>query len=506
MKSTSRTLESEPKVKTGLSMSLLKIPWNLNLRQKVILGLAAGILAIGFIGVVSYHYLRVIELKQHFVEVADDLSNKTLEIRRYEKNFLLYGSKVDLEENRRYIQGGLNLLDTLESEVKGLAGAPKVNVIRQAFLNYKSTMEQISSLHDIQLIPRELEEQLREQGKSLVDLSQQLVSFERLKILEIIQTLKTQLLTSLAIFVVLGGFLSFIVSRKILQPLKTIEKTTLRIAMGNFKPLPVLDTRDETQRVVEAFNRMVQELEKRQDQLVQAKKLSSLGVLTSGVAHQLNNPLNNISTSCQILVEELEDLQNYDLTFFQKMLNNIEQEVDRARDIVKGLLEFSRSKEFTLKPTPLKEVVDRAIRLISSQVPAGIEIVERIPDDLVLQLDAQRMQEAFLNLFMNAVQAIDNLPGQIKIEAMMDKGGRRAIITVEDTGKGISREDLGRIFDPFFTTKEVGAGTGLGLSIVYGIIEQHHGTISASSKEGEGTRFIIRLPYYPSTPGERPPA
>ena len=110
MESTSQTLKKDQEVKRGFSISLLKIPLNLNLRQKVILGLVAGILAIGFIGVISYHYLRVIEVKQDLVEVADDLSNKTLEIRRYEKNFLLYGSKVDLEENRRYIQDGLNLL------------------------------------------------------------------------------------------------------------------------------------------------------------------------------------------------------------------------------------------------------------------------------------------------------------------------------------------------------------------------------------------------------------
>ena len=485
-------------------MALRRIPWNLNLRQKVILGLVTGILAIGFIGIISYHYLQVIELKQHFVEVADDLSNKTLEIRRSEKNFLLYGSKNDLEENRRFIQDGLNLLSTIESEVKGLEGAPKVQFIRQEFLSYKDIMEQISSLSEGQSIPRGLEEQLRERGKSLVELSHQLVSFERQKILEITGTLKTQLLTSLAIFIVLGGFLSVFVSRKILQPLKTIEKTTLRIAMGNFNPLPVLETRDETQRVVEAFNRMVQELEKRQDQLVQAKKLSSLGVLTSGVAHQLNNPLNNISTSCQILMEELEDLETYDLNFFQKMLINIEQEVDRARDIVKGLLEFSRVKDFALKPTPLKAVVDRSIRLISSQVPAGIDIIEDVPNDLVLQLDAQRMQEALLNLLMNGIQAIHNLPGQIKVEAKPDKNDERVIITVEDTGIGISKEDLGRIFDPFFTTKEVGAGSGLGLSIVYGIIQKHHGTISVESKEGEGTRFIIRLPCKPTTPDERP--
>ena len=127
-------------------MALLRIPWKLNLRQKVILGLAAGILAIGFIGVVSYHYLRAIELKQHFVEVADDLSNITLEIRRYEKNFLLYGSKGDLEENQRYIQNGLDLLSTLDSEVKGLEGAPKINLIRQEFLYYKNIMEQMGAM------------------------------------------------------------------------------------------------------------------------------------------------------------------------------------------------------------------------------------------------------------------------------------------------------------------------------------------------------------------------
>jgi signal transduction histidine kinase len=485
-------------------MSIFDVPWHLNIRQKVILGLSTGILAIGFIGVISYHYLRVIELKQDFVEIADDLRNVTLELRRYEKNYLLYGSAEDLKEHQHYIQVGLDILSKLDPDVKGLEGAPQVNLLRQEFLNYRKIMAEMTSRGEDQSISHELEDQLRERGKRLVELSHQLADFERQKILKIIQRLKTQLLTSIGIFLVLGGFLSFIVSRKILQPLKTIEKTTHRIAMGNFAPLPVLDTRDETQRVVEAFNLMVQELEKRQDQLLQAKKLSSLGVLTSGVAHQLNNPLNNISTSCQILMEELEDLETYDLKFFQKMLTNIEQEVDRARDIVKGLLEFSRAKDFTLKDTPLKAVVERSVRLISSQVPAGVEIVEQVPDDLVLQLDAQRMQEALLNLLMNAIQALDNQPGQIKVEAGMDKSKQEAVITVADTGTGISKQDLGRIFDPFFTTKEVGAGTGLGLSIVYGIIEKHHGTITAESAEGEGTRFIIRLPFRPGTPKERP--
>jgi len=478
----------------------MNVPFHLNIRQKVILGLSAGILAIGFIGAISYHYLRVIELKQDFVEIADDLRNITLELRRYEKNYLLYGSAEDLKENQHYIQLGLDILGKLDPDIKSLEGAPQVNLLRQEFLGYQKIMAQMSSLGEGQAKSHELEEQLREHGKRLVELSHQLAAFERQKILKIIQRLKTQLLTAIGIFMVLGGFLVFIVSRKILQPLKTIEKTTRRIALGNFTPLPVMETRDETQRVVEAFNRMVQELEKRQDQLLQAKKLSSLGVLTSGVAHQLNNPLNNISTSCQILLEELD---SNDRVFFKKMLTNVEQEVDRARDIVKGLLEFARAKDFTLKATPLKGVVDRAIRLISSQVPAGVEIVEEVPEDLVLQLDAQRMQEALLNLFMNGIQAIDKQPGQIKVEAGLDQANQQAVITVADTGAGISKEVLGRIFDPFFTTKDV-AGTGLGLSIVYGIVQKHYGTITAESTEEEGTRFIIRLPFGPAAPEERP--
>jgi signal transduction histidine kinase len=147
---------------------------------------------------------------------------------------------------------------------------------------------------------------LRERGKALVDLSQTVVAFERQRSLEILHTLKTQLGASVVIFLVIGISFTYIVSQKIVKPLGTIEHTTLRIARGDFRPLPVLETYDETQRVVEAFNRMVKELEKRQHLLVQAKKMSSLGVLTAGIAHQLNNPLNNISTSCQIILEELE--------------------------------------------------------------------------------------------------------------------------------------------------------------------------------------------------------
>jgi signal transduction histidine kinase len=465
----------------------------MNIRQRVIVGLTMSMLVIGSIGAMSYRYLHEIERKQHFVEIADDLSNVLLEVRRYEKNYLLYGLTEDLEENRAYLRQGIAELKKIVPEVKDFKGAPILSQLEQELITYGQLMDRLA-LHgppNEESKDPQIEEQLRESGKSLVMHSQRLVAFERERILTIIQTLKTQLLSSLGIFLLVGAFLIPIVATKIIRPLRVIERTTLRIAQGDFSPMPVRDTRDETQRVVEAFNRMVAELERRQDQLLQAKKLSSLGILTSGIAHQLNNPLNNISTSCQILLEELDQA---DRDFLKRMLTNVEGEVHRARDIVKGLLEFARVKEFSLVPTSLAEVVERSVSLTSSQIPPGVEVVRNVPEDLVLDMDSQRMQQVFLNLLLNAIQAIENPPGQIRIIAKRDLDHRQAVISVEDTGMGIPEKDLGRVFDPFFTTKGVGVGTGLGLSIVYGIIQKHQGTISVESKEGEGTRFSIRLP------------
>ena len=470
----------------------------LNIRQKVIVGFTASIVIIGLIAGFSYHSLKAIELKQHVAEVANDLREIILEIRRYEKNYLLYGSGEDLQENRRYTSLALRTLEEIAPEGMNLQVASQLQLLKQELLAYQQVMARVKEPaatlapdRPRRFITSEQEEGLREHGKALVDLSQQVVTFERQRILEIINNLKTQLVISSILFVISGVFLTVVVSRKIIRPLGVIEHTTGRIADGDFRPLPVLDTHDETQQVVEAFNRMVAELEKRQDQLVQSKKMSSLGILTAGIAHQLNNPLNNISTSCQILLEELSG-DEQDL--WRRMLTNIEQEVHRARDIVKGLLEFSRARDFAIKPTLLNDVVKRAVKLISSQVPPGVDLEVDVPPDLSLPIDPQRLQEVFLNLLMNAIQAIVEPPGHIRITAGVDGARQEAVITVADSGMGIPKEQLDRIFDPFFSTKEVGVGTGLGLSIAYGIVEKHRGKIAVVSEVGQGTKITIRLP------------
>jgi two-component system NtrC family sensor kinase len=468
---------------------------NLNIRQKVALVFGASIVVIALIAGYSYYYLKAIELKQHVVEVSNDLREIILEIRRYEKNYLLYGSPEDLQQNLDQTKLALETLEQILPEGRNLKIANELKSLKAELLAYQQLMQQIPQGQPRPLVSARQEDEMRERGKKLVELSRHLVVFERQRILEIINNLKTQLLTSTILFVICGIVLTMLVSRKIIRPLKVIEGTTLRIAQGDFRPLPVLNTKDETQNVVEAFNLMVEELARRQDQLVQSKKMSSLGILTAGIAHQLNNPLNNISTSCQIVMEELDQGEK---ELLRKMLGNIEQEVHRARDIVKGLLEFSRARDFAIQNVSLSQVVKRAIKLISSQAPPGIEIIDDVPADLNLQIDPQRLQEVFLNLLMNAIQAIIKPPGQIRIAARVDEEHQIALITFEDTGQGIPPEALDRIFDPFFSLKEEGFGTGLGLSIVYGIVEKHQGKISVESTEGEGTRFLIRIPLLPA--------
>jgi signal transduction histidine kinase len=258
---------------------------------------------------------------------------------------------------------------------------------------------------------------------------------------------------------------------------------------------------------------MLRELEVRQRHLVQSEKLASLGTLLSGVAHELNNPLSNISTSGQILAEEIESA---DPAFKKELVAQINEQTDRARNIVRSLLEFSRDKDFKMQRLNLKGLVEETIRFIRGQVPATVAIRIEVPEDLEIAADKQRIQQAFLNLLKNAAESIRE-EGAVTVSARrhraIDKVGEETSIInylkyhgkctleedtvdieIRDTGVGIPPEIIPKVFDPFFTTKDVGKGSGLGLFIVHEIIEEHDGCIAVDSEPGKGTAFLIRLP------------
>jgi two-component system NtrC family sensor kinase len=465
--------------------------FHLSLTFKILFFVVCYVLGISVMWYMSRDDLHTAEKKFTFMEHAYLLDNIILEIRRYEKNYLLYNTPEALQEHHRYLQKAEVTIDFIYSQMTSLKATPLLEELEQLMKKYKETFKKLESCQ-CENFQEDKVKITRDLGKQMTEKSSQLLDFERVQLHYIFHELENRMNLWSAVAINLGIIMPFLTFFKIFKPLRTIKKAAVAIAEGRFKGVEVLNTRDEMQQVMEAFNTMVQELARRQDQVIQSKKLASIGTLTAGVAHQLNNPLNNISTSCQIALAELDA---GDRELLLKMLNNIDQETLRARDVVQGLLEFSRSKEFSLRNSQLLQLVNRAVRLVKSQIPADISVTVNIPENLTVPIDVQRMQEVFLNLIINAAQAIEN-SGTISIDAAMVEAENVVQIEVHDSGPGISPELQEQLFDPFYTTKEEGKGTGLGLSVVYGIIQKHQGEISVRSSLGEGATFIIKLPMH----------
>ena len=467
----------------------MNLPFRFGTAVKVSIFLFFYILAICLMGYISHDDLVTTEKKLEVLEFSYQIQNGILESRRLEKNYFLYGNDDFLHENLQIVNTTMDICRKLTAGDKNLLVSAKLKDLEAHLAAYGERISRLfSSLNSAERDA--LVADIRQSGKRISDISEQVVFFEKNQIHLMIGQLRQQLISWSSIAILIGIMLAIIMVYLVFKPLSLIKQAAEAIARGRFVKVDVLNTRDEIQQVMEAFNIMVSELERRQDQLIQAEKLSSLGTLTAGVAHQLNNPLNNISTSCQIAIDEFT---SGDEKIQQQMLHNIEQETLRARDVVKNLLEFARTQEFAPQQAALAEVVHKSILLAKSQIRPDIGMTVDIPADLVLPMDVQRMQEVFINLIINATQAIDR-QGQITIRAALDVATDEVVIEIQDNGQGIPEKNLARIFDPFFTTKEVGVGTGLGLSVVYDIVQQHRGSIAVQSKAGQGTSFFIRLP------------
>src|SRR6266566_331696 len=239
-----------------------------------------------------------------------------------------------------------------------------------------------------------------------------------------------------------------------------------------------------------------QELREKQEQLVQAGKLATLGELTTGVAHELNNPLNNIGLFIGNAIDLIElGMTDPNPERILQELHNAMHQVYKATEIISHLRTFGRANTVSREPVGISHVVRRALTLVQEQLRLRqIEVKLLLPDEEVFVMgNAIQLEQVFINLLTNARDAMVHSTRKI-IAIECTKQGNIVDIHFSDTGAGIPVGLEQRIFDPFFTTKEVGAGTGLGLSITYGIIKEHQGAIVVENCSDEGALFLIQLP------------
>jgi len=255
-----------------------------------------------------------------------------------------------------------------------------------------------------------------------------------------------------------------------------------------------------------AFNDMTV-LKKMEEQIRRTDRLSSIGTLSAGMAHEIKNPLVTIKTFTQLLPQQYNDIE-FRHTFFDL----VGQEVKRIDTIVNRLLNFARPAKASLKPVSLHEVVENSLRLVEQQLAQHEIVLERHLDAMrhIVEADAEQLNQTFINFFLNAIHAM-NKGGTLTVCTSLIKNGRdilrvgglldgdRIQVDIQDTGCGITPEDMSKIFDPFFTTKE--DGVGLGLSVSHGIIQEHNGTIDVESEKGKGTVFHLQFPLL--TPQEK---
>ena len=468
--------------------------------------LALALLIVGLSTVALVELDRIADKAREGGKVAE-LFDATLEMRRFEKNHFLYNQSRDLEDHARYAARARELLKRDAADLDALAGAGTAAGLAVDLDRYTEAM----AAHARAPFDEALAQSARSLGNRVVTVGEHLSGLERQSMNAALAAHQRNLLISLAVVAALLALTGVLLARQVTRPLQAMEERMEAVASGRLTRL-ALDSPDrEFVSLAEAFNHVLDELERRQSTLIRAEKLASLGTLLSGVAHELNNPLSNISSSAQILKEDLPPPpREGEGDFHRQLIEDIDAETLRARRIVRALLDYAGDREFKPAAVPLAELVEETLRFLKSKRPPGVEVRVDIPPHLAVRGDRPRLQQVLLNLVINAFDAMGGA-GILSVSARPATSGDRddllpaslgqcrpgnpvVDLVLADTGPGIPDTLLAKVFDPFFTTKPVGQGSGLGLFITHEIVEEHGGCIGVANRPGGGAEFRLRLP------------
>lgn len=484
-----------------------------SLRRKITLGYFAAAGAVVALAVLQVVVLGLVEARIIAGEVVADLLQDSLEMRRNEKKYFLSDDDADLWAALDHADMGLTRLRDHAALFERLAAREELNQLQANLSRYHDLLASYATASRAERTA--ISERAREAGHLASQTAKVLSRRDRDELSAGVQRAVTVLIAfsvPAVILVLVGGRA---LAARILSPLKDLEASLKPIAEGRYRHLALPTMDREIVSFTRAFNGMLAELQARQDELRHSERLASLGTLVSGVAHELNNPLGNISSSTQLMLEGDEGAAPEQRRIW---LRQIESETERARGIVRNLLDYARKEPLRPRQSEciaLEEILVAARAAAARGQDAAARVRLDLPPEIVLVCDEERLRQVFINLLENAFDA--GGPGvRVQVsarpttwaESAPDAGGltlggaplarhpqeRLIQIRVEDDGPGIDPEILPRVFDPFFTTREAGGGTGLGLYIVQEIVREHDGCIGVENRPEGGARFTLWLP------------
>ncbi len=516
----------------------------MSLKKKIAVSFIISAFVIGALAVFEYFNFIEIRKEIRYLEVTDTIRSKSLQLRRHEKNFFLYGPSPgesqaihgylaeldgiisenlymdksgELSQLKNSLRAYERRFHDIESLAKGVSetfrnlrvshkGSERVfRLIESTFLERPLEVEEflketfvLSPDHKALQVLRALNSDmiiLRKYGEDILVFSKELDKVARTNVERVIRISQIAILIFFPIFLILGVGTLFVISNSVARRLKEVIAVVERTGKGDFPRMPVPSQRDEVGVLITKFNEMEEqlaqrerEIEKKNQELLQSKKLAAIGTLASGVAHELNNPLNNIYISAQILDRETRDIA---VPAVRETVNDIVGQTIRVKGIVGDLLEFARGREPHLREIELNELIKGAYKLVSLSLDTTKTTfsMESDPAGVKVYADAEQMERVFINLFTNAVTAMSGA-GELKV--IIERRGDAVKVSVADTGRGIPAAEVEKIFEPFYTTGD--KGTGLGLAIVFNIMKKHGGDIVAESTEGKGAIFTLMMP------------
>ena len=518
----------------------------MSLKKKIALSffISAFIIAI----LAAFEYLNFIEIRKEIrnLEITDTIRSKSLQLRRHEKNFFLNGDLHELERAYNYIRELKALLGQsrqfdhnerlarLQNQITEYE--QKLNRIEALFWNFQRNFAAIKPSHmqyakffplieatylERPIVNAEILEKvfllknqtpavknlyelqdnisdLRKSGEEIINISKELDKTARAKVDNTISLSQMAILIFFPLFLIVGIGTLFYITSTVVKRLAMVIEIVEKTGKGDFSLVSAPAGKwgkDEVGVLIRKFNDMEEELVEREfeldtknKELLQSKKLAAIGTLASGVAHELNNPLNNIYLSAQILQKEAGDSCS---PFMKETLNDIIGQSIRVKGIVSDLLEYARGKQPRFRPVELNELIRNVFKLLSISVNMEqVHLVLNSSDEKIfMKADEEQMERVFINLFTNAVEAMG---GKGDIIGTLLKENNMIKIWVSDTGKGMTPDEMEKVFEPFFTTKD--KGTGLGLAIVFNIIKKHNGGIFVDSQKDKGTTFYMVFP------------